>query len=104
VAVEELGLDSVYEELQIYSVIISLVISFSIVSYSQFDLFLAYVAGWLYTLLRSYFFFAGAMGGSNSTYYWIRLNSFIFLALMVSYMFSRTYHQREREQFMEKKS
>jgi hypothetical protein len=92
VAVEELGLDSVYEELQIYSVIISLVISFSIVSYNQFELFLAYVAGWLYTLLRSYFFFTGTMGGSSSTYSWIRLNSFIILALIVSYMFSRTYH------------
>jgi hypothetical protein len=56
-AVEELALDPSYDELQIYSIMLSLVISFSIVSYCQRELLFSYIAGWLYTCIRSNFLF-----------------------------------------------
>jgi hypothetical protein len=93
VAVEELALDQSYDELQIYSIMLSLVISFSIVSYCQRELLISYMAGWLYTCIRSYFLFSrnANLGGENSTFSWIRMNTFILLALVVSYLFSRRY-------------
>jgi hypothetical protein len=93
VAVEELALDPSYDELQIYSIMLSLVISFSIVSYCQRELLISYMAGWLYTCVRSYFLFTqnSKLGGENSTFSWFRMNTFILLALVVSYLFSRRY-------------
>ena len=104
-AVEELQHDRTSDELQIYSVIMALLGSLSVLSYCQRELFLAYSIGYVYTLARTYFIFPlndAERGPITFWFSYIRSNVFIFMSLAVQYTFSRKYHQHEREQFKEK--
>jgi uncharacterized membrane protein len=82
-------------------------ICLTVVSYCQRELLISYLIGYTYTVIRSYFIFPlgvdrAHVDHEHKMFAWVRFNCFILMAYTASYIFSRRYHQRERDQFIEK--
>ena len=94
-AIEELQHDRTSDELQIYAIIMTLLACLAVISYCQKEMFFAYLIGYSYTLIRSYFIFPlndKKADAITHTFSLLRFNIFMLMSLAANYTFSRRYH------------
>ena len=76
----------------VFSTLTTLTASVSIVSYCQKKLFFSYCVAWIYTCVRTYFWY-------YDNFRWLRFNLFQLAAIISIYIFSRAFQSRDRVQF-----
>ncbi len=78
-------------------VMISLLAFVQTFTYSQLDTLLSYVVCLTYTFPRTYYWI-------DDSSRWLKFNMYMTMTFIIMYIFSRAYHQRERDRFIKMKN
>lgn len=97
---KSLAVETHEDDLHIFMALFALIASLSTVSYCQRSILMCYI------FVASYFIFRTTYVDILFEDYrdWLRLSFFFIVALACTYLFSRTFQQRERDQFKHKKT
>ncbi len=80
-----------------WSVIVSIMAFVQTFTYSQLDTLLSYVISIVYSFVRTFYWI------SDNTR-WLRFNIYLIMTFIIMLIFSRAYHQRERDRFVKMKN